>query len=1334
MEQLEGLLGPGALFEGSYEILSALGEGGFGVVYRARQLTTGQSVALKVMRPLELGDAVRTAKRTVRFQREMKLCAQLHHPNIVQLIDSGQTAGGLLYAVFAFLPGETLADLLAREGALGLAEARHLMVQVLDALTCAHELGVVHRDLKPRNIMVLSTGARRNAILCDLGLGALVDAAPDPARTRLTETGEALGTPGYAAPEQLRGVDASPRADLFSWGLVFLECLSGQPVYTGSSTPEILYAQLSPEPVPIPPGLEGAPLGDLLRRATRKDEAARRVTARQLMAELEGQDLRGLPGDPRAPAVDAADGERRQVTALAYTLDADDDELLRDQLAACAAVVARHRGHVAAVLGNQAIAYFGYPRADEDDAVRAARAALAIAARAEAGRGPRIGIHTGLVVVGGRTDAAAGFGSGDTPRLAARLSAAGLPGAIAVTADTRRLLRDAFEFEAEGLLADEGAAAPRVYRLRHERRDRETMATPERSAGPLVGRDQEMQLLLERWGRSRRGAGQSSLLTGEPGIGKSRLARELRGRLAQEPHTFLVGRASSESRNIVFHPIADLLGRALGLDREATPPAAIARLEAQLSRYGMRPAEVMPLLLPLFNLPVGDPYAPPAVSPQRQKELTFNAVIGLLLAIADERPTLLLLEDLQWSDPTTLELVGQLIGEAPSAPLCLVLTARPEFVAPFPTIGLLQLHLGRLERFQVEEMARGLTGPRRLASEVVDQVAARTDGIPLFVEELIRMLSESGALTEREDRLELVGRLSDAAIPSTLRELLAARLDQMGRARETAQIAAALGREFDADVLAAVSPRPDAAQEDLERLLAAGLILRKRRHRDSTLVFRHALIRDAAYDTLPIAARRDIHARIAAALEQRFPELVLARPDLLAHHLAAADERSRAIPLALRAAQAALTRSASAEAIAHAREALGWLGAIGDARQRAELELSLNSAITMALMSSKGYGAAEVAAIVERSQELLDSLEGAPPGFPQTLHNQALDGTFAGGSPHAVPTLWAHFMYHHLQNHRVQARTIAERLVGMARQAGDVSHEVAALPILGQCFYIEGRLAESRAALERAAELYDPALHRGHAFIYGLDSRSYANLTLGLVLWLQGYPEQAMARANAAVAWARELDHATTIGIALLYLVGVHHYQGERAQALAVTDALVEVVDRYGLSMIRDFGGVLRGWASDDPAAAERSLAALRASGQELGLSYWLSLVAEAEAARGQLDAAVARLDECLRYAEATGEMYYVPELHRLKGTYLLERQGPGPEVEACFRSSIAVARRLGTRMAELRSALALTTLLEQRGQVGEGVALLAPIHRSFTEGFALPELREASAMLARLA
>jgi tetratricopeptide (TPR) repeat protein len=540
------------------------------------------------------------------------------------------------------------------------------------------------------------------------------------------------------------------------------------------------------------------------------------------------------------------------------------------------------------------------------------------------------------------------------------------------------------------------------------------------------------------------------------------------------------------------------------------------------------------------------------------------------------------------------------------------------------------------------------------------------------------------------------------------------RLDRLGPARETAQAAAALGREFGYEVLRAVSPREEKAlQRDLAVLAEADLVQRRRGGRGSAYLFKHALIRDAAYESLSPPARRQLHVRIAAALEQHFPHLVRTRPDLLAQHHAAAEQKRQALSYAQRAARAALQRSAHLEAIEHTQEALGWLDTFEVPQERAEAELGLNSLLTMALMSSQGYGTREVAKTVRRSQELIDLL---------------------GESARTLPMSWALFMYHHLQNHREQARALAERLLALARRTGNVSLEVATLPILGQCLYIEGRLEESRAVLLRAVALYDPVRDREHAFLYGLDSRAYAQLTLGLVHWLLGEPEQALAQGTAAIVWARELNHATTLGLALLYLVGLHHHQGERDKVLEVTDTLVEVVERHGLARVQAFGGVLRAWADNDVEGAQRSIELLRASGQELGLSYWRSLVAESEAALGRYADAIARLEECIRYAEAAGERYYLPELYRLKGSWLLTMTPEALEpAEACFRQSLAEAQRLGTRMSALRSALALYRLLPESRRGAEAGALLRASYERFTEGVALPELVEARALLTGL-
>jgi TOMM system kinase/cyclase fusion protein len=1357
----------GTLLEGRYEIISSLGEGGFGVVYKARQISTGQPVAIKIMRQPDHGSAEELARRARRFQREMELCAQLHHPNVVQLIDAGRTEAGLLYGVFSFEPGETLADVLAREGTLDLNETRHLMLQVLDALACAHARGVIHRDLKPRNIMVNHSGARRNAVVLDFGIGALALGHLGRDHTRLTGTNEVLGTPGYAAPEQLRGLEPSPRSDVFSWGLIFVECLTGKRVYTGGSAPEIIYAQLGGDDVPIPPMLEQHPLGELLRRALHKDVAAREVTTRELILALEAASLRalearpllhgGLPspverktpqqgntvtlpstgevGDAAAVPRIMIEGERRQLTALCCALevhatgsrpldDEEVEELLRFQLVTCAQIAQRHHGHVAAALGDQILVYFGFPHAAEGDAQRAARAALAMTAaiqsereRLAAQRGlaldARIGIHTGLVSTrdpGGGISA--GLVVGATASVAARACRAAPPGLVAVTPEAQRVLRASFDLTPAHVM--EGSAGPvPLYRLGPQRREHLPTPTPASPKTPLVGREHEMELLLDRWRRVRQGAGQSILITGEPGIGKSRLGSELRDRLLAEAHGFLEGRCSPDAQNDVLHAVVDLLGRALGLDPQAASREKITRIEAALAAHGFVLAELMPLFLPLFDLPTTRPYAPLDLSPQRQKELTLEAILSLLFAMAEKQPLLVTIEDLHWADATTLELLGKLLAEAPSAAVCLIMTARTEFSPPFALSGVLQLQLGRLEPLQVEILTQRLVG-KKLPANVLALVAERTDGVPLFVEELVRMMVESGALAEREDGYELVRPLSAAGIPGTLHSLLTARLDRLGQAKETAQIAAALGREFSGEVLAAVSPHGSAAlQEALDRLVSAGIIHRKRRLRDVGYVFKHALIRDAAYESLPRATRVKVHALIARTLEERFLALVESRPDLLAYHHAAAEQKRTAIEYAQRAALHALQHSAYAEALGHVRGALDWLDGIPDARARAEAELGLNRIMTPAIMATRGYAARELEAVARRSLDIIDSI---------------------GESPYTFGTLWNLCVYHHVRAEHGQALARMSQCLELAEHAQDIARQAAILPLLGESLMLQGNLVEARVRLEAALALYDPVLCREHVFTLGQDARVYAHSVLGLILCALGFPDQGREHGKRAVAWATELEHANSLGLALTYLGGVWQYRREPEPAREICDALVALAERHGLPQWAAMSGLLRGWADGIPEEAEKILDGFRPMGFGQSMAYWGSTIAESEAARGRLDAAVQRLDWCLHRANEVHEMNYVAEIYRLKGTYLLEHNpGERPEAEKCFRQAIAVAREQEARLYELRATIALCRSRMEQEDRAEPGALLGPIHAWFTEGHDMRELAEARGLVAEL-
>ncbi|WP_437576227.1 TOMM system kinase/cyclase fusion protein [Sorangium sp. So ce887] len=1317
---------PGTTFEGRYEILAKLGEGGFGVVHKARQLTTGQPIALKILRLAEQGGVAQTDRRVTRFLRETRLCAQLHHPNIVQLIDAGQIEDGTLYTAFAFAPGDNLAALLEREGALAPSEARHLMLQMLDALACAHAAGVVHRDLKPSNIMVIPTGARRNALVLDFGIGTTIDVERS---TRLTGSHDALGTPGYGAPEQWRGAEPSPRADLFSWGLVFLECLTGRPVYGGTEA-EAFYRLLGPDPVPIPAALERHPLGDLLARALRKDVDARDVTARGLFEALDACNLRGLSreamlgagvcpsgGDTRSlsstatvatsldrgrgPAPRAFDGERRQLTALccrlsaradaAQALDVEAlDDRLRSALALCADVGRRHGGYVAAALGDDLLVYFGYPSAAEDDAKRAARAALAMASAAQieqtedepiAAQGVRIevsvGLHTGLVVDGNLGDLdGACLVTGATPRLAARLASLAPPGSVTVSAASQALLRVAFDLESEGVRSIEGIAAPvETFRLRQEHGDAARWPTPDGSKAPISGREPEIGLLVERWRRACEGAGQSSLITGEPGIGKSCLARALRDRLAHEAHTFLETRCSPDTQNSPLRPVVDLLERALGLDQEPDAGSKIARLGGELTGHGFALAEAMPLFVPLFSLPLGEPYAPLNVSAQRQKALTLQAIASLLLAMADERPVLLLAEDLHWADPTTVELLAQLVREAPAVPLCVVMTARPEFSPSFTTADVLLLPLSRLERPHMEEMLTGLVGHKALPPAVIDQVADRADGVPLFAEELLRMMVDSGLLVGREDRYELTGPLSGAAIPGTLRALLTARLDRLERAKETAQLAAALGREFRIEVLSAASPLgPAAVKDDLERLMSAGLLLRKRRQKDAVGVFKHALVRDAAYESLSTGARRRVHARIAATLEERFSEVVRTRPDLLAHHHAAAEQKGQAVGYAQRAAEQALQRSAYPEAIAHASHAVAWAEALPGA-EGVEAELAANGVLTQALMATLGWADPQVKATADRSASLLQRLEQ--------------------DSEHRVPTLWFLFTYHHVASNRRTARGMAEDLVAIAERSGDQGLCAAAAALHGLALFMDGDHADASRAVERAVERYDPELHRDHGARFGLDSLVLAKSFVALLRWFSGDTASAFALVASALEWARELGHVPSIALCLMYGGMVHQLAGDRSAVTAMAGELLALSEKYGLPAYEGYGVALHDWATGDEQRPRAMVGVLSDLGCKLGLSYYASLVADTQAARGELTAAIECIDRCLSMCRENDEHFYEPELH-LRRAMVEARQDPAAEgVRTSLERAALLARRFVMPRVE---ALAMLELLRRSG------------------------------------
>ena len=1299
------------LLEGSYEVMEQLGEGGFGIVHKAKQRTTGQLVAIKTVRLPSDKDPTTVDKLFSRFLRETKLCARLYHPNIVQVINAGKTDEGLLYTVFSFAPGKSLADLIAEEGALNPWETQYLMLQVLDALACAHAQGIVHRDLKPSNIMVIPTGARRNALVLDFGISTLVKSVQSEEYSRLTGTAELVGTPGYAAPEQLRGDDSSPATDLFSWGLVFLECLTGEPVYRGRSVPDILYQQLGPEPISIPEPLQGHPLGALLSDVTQKDIETRTKNATKLLTLLDACDLRGLAREmfvDSAPTgnatrgraavsfrfantallsrigestASAITGERRQVTALCCNLRLREhtDETttpvtgggvgdieehcvrLRELFGICVQVAQQHHGSLVAMLGEQALFFFGFPHADEHDAKRAARAALAIEA-AMAAEGERlggqrmdlmarIGIHTGLVVIPKIDEANdADLTVGVTPQIVAQIASTKFTSGILVSSATRGVLRASFAFQAVGSL-DNSRESIRIFRLREQEQESTTASDDQDDAQPLalIGRERESDLLFERWNRASQGTGQCCLLTGEPGIGKSRLADEVRKRIRRQPHTFLDCRCTPEARNSPLFPVIDLIKRLL--TRQSSHGDQASHLEALLSRYGFNLAENMPLMETLLGMPVDARFPPLNVSPERQKQLTLEALEALFFAMAEERPVFLLVEDLHWADPTTLELLVSLVNEVSGASLCALFTARPEFSPSMFTSGILQLSLNRLGSYEIEALVAELADGRDMPQDILRQVVQRTDGVPLFVEEFTQMLVESGVLIVEDDAYVLGRPLSPAEIPLSLRDLLTSRLDRLGRAKDTAQLASVVGREFGLQLLSAASEL-DASELEvhLDKLQKAGLIQKKRSRGDQRYLFKHALIRDAGYESLTKSARQVLHGQIARTLEEHFPESARRIPAELARHHAGAADFESAVRYGTDAAQSFLDRSNNDEAMAQTSQVSAWLNELSK-DIRGSVELRIKGIEVEALSSKEGWASENVRDLAENSRELLLQSED---------------------TQHTMSILFALFTHYHVASARSACSKVADELVALADRLEDESLQVVAATAKGVNYHAEGRFLEAKRWLEKACTHYDPERDRQHGQVHTLDCRVWAMAQLAWVEWGMGRTTRSFQLANEAIEWARKIEHIPSLGIGLLYISQIHQMNNDRAAVLRTTRELLNASTAYGLPAFEGYAAAIASWAAGHLEGVRTIIDTLESLNCHLILTYYGSYLADIEADAGNIPQALAHVETYLKKCSNFGEYVFEVELLRRRALYEMRR--PEPDLDI-VRDSLNQAR-----------------------------------------------------------
>jgi len=1000
-------------------------------------------------------------------------------------------------------------------------------------------------------------------------------------------------------------------------------------------------------------------------------------------------------------------------TRISATLDAEDwRELVGAYLDAAATAVKQLGGYVARIQGDGIIALFGHPIAQENDAERSVRAGLAIQhALAELNRenhgsgrpelAARIGVETGAVVVD-----SAGEVFGDAANIAARVKELAEPGTVLVTSRVRRQVAGLFVAEDRGAYGMKGVSEPQtLYRV--VRASGGGRGSWQRTMTPLVGREEEIALLLRRWERARQGEGQFVQIVGEPGLGKSRLIEEFRARLLDTPHSWLGWSSSQLLQNTPLHPIADW-GRQRFGGADVPAERRLADLETSLQSVKLDPAEYVPLLASLLDVPL-----PPERAPKLAPEEQMSALIAWVLAGARAQSIVLAIEDLHWADPTTLDLLRGLAERGALAPLFIVATARPEFRAPW---GARSHHgtitLSPLDRRQVARMVAEVAAKHALSQEIVDGVSERTGGVPLFIEEVTRLLLERGTQGGAQ------------AIPLTLQQSLSARLDRLGAAREVAMIGAVLGRGFSYPLLKAIAGMDDSPlQQALEQLAEADILLVEGLPPQADYRFKHALIQDAAYENLLKSRRQALHRRAAETLHDAFPERAAAQPEALAHHFAEGGLTEAAIEWWGKAGDQALQRSAFPEAIAHLGKAIEMADTgAGEANAAAPTDqrLKLQTSYGLAMAWSKGFTAEETKAVLA-----------------QTLGLVALSDNIAERMA-AYYALWvALFVGGELK----AAHEAAEGFLGDAKLAGDAPAQASAARALGLTCLFQGRFADAREHGREALRVYSPSWEVSARRLHGFDSGIAAKALLAWVAWHFGDATGAAAQFEEASTEALASEHAPTIAGTSWYRAFHEMARGDAEATLRSANVVLDVSEKNSLRQFESLARMCVDWARARNGAAD-GLARFLGHGETFisqGGGYvaplFHGLFAELVAEQTSVEEALTSIDRAIDLAREGDIRYLDSWLHRIRGDILRKAHpdDPAPAEEA-YLAAVAVAREQGARSFGLLAALKLAKLYQFTARPVEAHDILAPALDGFTPTPEMVEIAEARSLVAALA
>ncbi|MGF1737878.1 TOMM system kinase/cyclase fusion protein [Photobacterium satsumensis] len=1316
-----------------YELIEKIGEGGFGHVYKALQHSTQKLVAIKFLILSPDFDQEKKRRYIERFHRESDLIRRLNHPNIVHLIDKGQQSDLLIYAVYEYIDGYTLKEHLDTHGALNAVDTAEIMACVLDALSHAHEKGVIHRDIKPANIMLYQVGAKTHVKVLDFGIGTLKNEVRQLDYKSITLTQETLGTPTYSSPEQLRGEPPVAQTDIYVWGLVFLECLTGVPTITGRSLAAIFHQQLSPTNVPlgILAGHNSAPF---FRRVLNKKSYERPANTAELYHEFEKINFVNLTGTPSPkavhhPAVGVSDitqvnqhdetlvndgnfsysrlTERKQISVLSVILTTaclqSEEQTVQlveqdvidtfhsDQMQQCIDLAVRYGATHVGSLGDTLLFYFGYPKVSDNDSRLCSRAALEIVSNfnrknALLKKSHGIVSHIQMGMQAGLMQSLAGnIPEGKAAHDAMSLCRQAKPGQIVCSESVKLILESYLNFERlinpEPVNASASYVEERPYLLRSERLSEAfgfLRSTQKNRA--FVGRELEIKALVELL------AGKSSddtalqrtnriaHIQGEAGIGKSRLVFELRERIGDWRH--FVAQCLPEHQNNALYPILTLLKVKYALSPLSDEQKIIRLAQAiELSDLPqLHQEQGLSVLSSWLNITTDEQTAESNaignLSPALQKQRLFDVLSHLLCQIHlsdgekanDKKQHLFIFEDLHWADPTSKEFIHYFVQTEAfkEGNHCWLNTSREDIPTIMEDLPFLVVKVDKLSDANVNDYVAYLFNQQPLSKRLSALLIERTDGIPLFIEELASTLQKQKLVHKVNGTVDFVDSEKQSQVPVSLRESLQQRLDWLEFAKDTAQLAATIGRTFDYDLLVAASSKDEAqVQIDLDELIKAELIYQQRQVEGDSYIFKHALVRDAAYEGINSATLKHSHLQVANSLEVHFPDVARKEPMAVAQHFASAEVFNKAVCFGIEGAKLNLNAASSKETALQTEKIKIWLRYLHEDEQR-KFNLALNEILITLNMLTGGWASEKVKEYSESSIELLNSEEGTE-------------------KKELIKHLWWKLMQGLSAGERQDLPQVVRELEQLITVASD-SDKSAILSLIGYYFYTGGDCQSGRKYIESAVK-YDAEVDvdPDHLQIYGWHSPTFSLATLGRICWEMDDTELALTYIDKALIKSRELNHVGTLGITLMYASIVHQYNNDKDACFNTSNELLRLSQQHELPIFAAYGRLIFSWASNDDRHADQALVELKECGSRHAVAYFSSLIADIYLLKGEASKAVERFNDCISLCQSINEHYYEAQLYHRRAMSLWQNfpeQAKAAEDDA--KQAMYLAKQVG--------------------------------------------------------